>query len=286
MDLKTEITAINKENALYPIEWREMPDAPDTLYAVGNLKLLQSERLFTIVGSRQTPASALKLTKRIAQELSETFTIVTGTALGGDSAAIDGALEGSGRVICLLAGGFQHLPQNNLPRIEQVAKHGLVLALHPYETPVREFSYGYRNQYLAKVSLGTLIVGAPQKSGALITAEYAKRYGKKVFALPYFVGTAAGEGCNAVIKSGGILTETAADVYAVFGVKAEREQPIVSLTAEEKALYQTLRENGESHISALCEQTGVPIFKARAILSALEVKGVVVSVGGNRFAPL
>ena len=285
MDLKKEIAVIEKTDERYPSQWKDLSDAPERLYALGDADLLKEKRILTIVGSRQTPVNALKLTKQIARTLSEVCVIATGTALGGDSATIEGAMDGNGKVICLLAGGLNHIPQNNLPLIKEVAKRGLVLALHSPETPVREFSYDYRNKFLAKLSVATLIVGAPEKSGTRITADYAKSFGKKIFAFPYFAGTYAGEGCNAGINQGAVLPDGADVVQNDLG--GERAEKIdTPMTADEKTLYESLKISGEEHISALCQRTGMPIFKARAILSSLEIKGLAVAVGGNRYAPL
>lgn len=275
--------AIQKDGALYPEGWRFLSDAPETLYAVGNIQLLK-EKKFTIVGSRRTTANALKVGAQIAKELSEEFVIVTGTADGGDGAAIEGALAGSGKVICVLAGGFSAVPQGNLPLLKRVAERGLLLSPYPYETPVRSFSYEYRNKLLAALGEGVLVLGAAEKSGALITAKYAKSFEKPIFALPYAPGSAAGEGCNGLIKKGGYLTETAADVFAVFGIEKSQNKPTITLTADEQKLYEALRELSEGHIGELAAKAGVPAFKARSILSALEVKGLAVSLGGNRYS--
>ena len=96
-------------------------------------------------------------------------------------------------------------------------ENGLLLSPHPYETPVCSFSYEYRNKLLAALGDGTLVLGAADKSGALITAKYAHKFQKPIFALPYAPGAAAGAGCNQLIKQGGFLTETAKDVADKFG---------------------------------------------------------------------
>lgn len=279
---ETRTVEIGRESPLYPKEWKTLSDAPERIWAIGDTKLLTARKL-AVVGSRTTPAPALKLGATIAKELSETFAIVTGTADGGDSAAIEGALQGSGRVICLLAGGFSALPQGNLALMEKVMQKGLIVSPHAYDTPVRSFSYEYRNKLLAYLADGTLVLGAAEKSGALITAKYAKRAKKTVFALPYAPGTYAGAGCNALIKAGGVLTESADDILFSFGIERTQEKPTVPLTADEEALLCVLRETSEAHASELALKTGVPVFKLRAVLSALEIKGLIVAVGGNRF---
>lgn len=280
--LKKSLITLDVSSPEYPLEWKSLDDAPQTLYALGDIRLLCGRKL-AVVGARRTPAPVLKLGASLCERLSHSFTIVTGTADGGDSAAIEGGLQGSGKVLCVLAGGFSALPQGNLQLLERVARRGLIVALHPFETEVRSFSYEYRNKLLAYLCDGALVLGAGEKSGALITANYAQKAGKKVFALPYAPNTAVGVGCNALIKKGAYLTDCAEDVLNVFGIEERIEKKEIALSAEEERLYQALQDLGESHVGVLSQQSGVPIFKARAVLSALEVKGLAVSVGGNRY---
>ena len=280
--IEKNIVKIEQSSLEYPKEWQGLADKPDCLYAVGNIALLK-ERKLAIVGSRTTPVNALKLGAKIAEALSSSFVILTGTADGGDTVAIEGALQGGGRVICLLAGGFSALPQAQAGLLEQVVKRGLLLSPHSFETPVRTFSYEYRNKLLAALCEGVLVLGAGEKSGALITAKYAKGYQKPVFALPYPPNTAAGAGCNALIKSGGYLVENAEDIAKIAGVVLCKSKPSVTLNADEEKMLSVLRK-AEAHINELSAGSGIPVFKARAVLSALEVKGLVVALGGNRYA--
>lgn len=283
---KNNIDVISVTHPLYPKEWKGLSNFPEKLYFVGDVALL-AERKFTVVGSRTTPVNALKTGAEIAKDLSQRFVIVTGTADGGDAAAIEGGLLGGGKVICVLAGGFSALPQSNLPLLERVVRRGgLVLSPHAYDTQVRAFSYEYRNELLALLGEGTLVLGAAEKSGALITARHAQKRGKPVFALPYAPNTHAGTGCNALIKRGAYLTETAADISERLGVKLVEKKTDVTLTADEAKLLAALRQQGEGHLTELSEKTGVPVFKARALLSALEVKGLAAALGGNRYAPV
>ena len=285
MSIFSQIKEIPLSSEVYPKTLKSLDDAPKTLYAVGNIELLKA-RKFTVVGSRTTPVAALKIGATIVKELSEAFTIVTGTADGGDGAAIEGALEGSGKVICVLAGGFSSLPQGNFSLLERVAKKGLLLSPHENDAPVRSFSYEYRNKLLAILGEGTLVLGAAKKSGALITAKYAKAYEKPLFALPYAPRTHAGEGCNELIKNGAFLTENSLDVLERFGVNLKEKCATPVLSDDEARLLKVLREQSESHISELSARTGIPVFKARALLSALEVRGVIVALGGNRYSPI
>ncbi len=281
--LKSAIIEIPIDADEYPSSWRELSAPPKSIFAVGDISLLNA-RKFAVVGSRRTPANALKLGMEICKELSEQFVLVTGTADGGDSAAIEGALAGSGRVICLLAGGFSCLPQGNLQLLERVAERGLILSPCAFETAVLTYSYEHRNKLLAKLSEGVLVLGAGEKSGALITAKYAKTYEKPVFAFPYPPNSSSGSGCNRLIKQGGFLTENATDILSRYGIVVKERKKTVSLSADEEKLYTALKERLEAHTSELTVLSGIPTFKIKAILSSLEIKGLIVSVGGNRYA--
>ena len=280
---KSEILAITKQSEFYPTKWLDIAGAPERIYAVGDISLLKTKK-FAVVGARRTPVQALKTGGEIVKTLALSYTIVTGTADGADSVAIESGLE-NGKVICVLAGGFGAIPQGNYALLERVAKQGLLIALHPYETTVRAFMYEYRNKLLATLSESVLVLGAGEKSGALITAKYVKQQGNKVFALPYAPGVEAGVGCNALIKDGAYLTESADDIYLALGLEKPQTRKI-ELTETERKVVTALQVLGVAHVAQIAEETGIPTYKLQGVLSALEVKGVAVNVGGNRYAPV
>lgn len=264
----------------YPKEWASMSDSPLCLYAKGKTELLTARKL-AIVGSRRTTESARKLGAIIAKEVSASFVVVTGAADGGDEAALKGALA-TGNVICFAAGGFGALPKENL-LLAEVEKKGLLITACPYDTPVRVYSYEYRNKLLAAMSEGTLVLGAAKKSGALVTAKYAREFGKKLFAIPYAPSVVAGEGCNALIKQGAYLTENASDILEQYGF-AVMAKPKVLLTDMEQKVIDVLTELGEMHVTDLSKAVGLPAFKLATLLASLEVKGLAVKLGGNRYS--
>ena len=282
-NLKESIVEIADCSPVYPSEWKGLQSPPKKVYALGDLSLLGMRKL-TVVGSRRTPANALKLGAEIVKELSVSVAIVTGAADGGDSAAIEGAME-KGRVICVLAGGFSALPQGNLSLLETVAKRGLILSEYDFDTPVRAYSYERRNELLAALGEGTFVLGAGEKSGALITAKYAKAGKKKLFAFPYPPNSAVGCGCNALIKDGATLVENAQDIAQGLGINLGERAQRVSLSQDEERIYEILKE-GELHATELSQRTGVPVFKLRAIISSLEMKGLAVALGGNRYTAI
>ena len=267
----------------YPERLKKIPEPPLVLYCKGNTKLLET-RCFGVVGSRRTLPNILKECQKISGELAKKFTVVSGLADGADSAAIGGAIE-SGKVISVLAYGFDYCyPAINQTLMERLVKSGLVISEYPPETQPRSFYFPQRNRIIAALSDGVLVVSAGKKSGALITADYAFGYSRRVFAFPYGLGVASGEGCNALIKIGAKLVENAADIYEALGESYEKEEKKVSLSDDEKSALQIIREAGEAFAPEIAQKMGKQPFEIIATLSSLEIKRLVVRLGGNRYA--
>ncbi len=276
--------AVTLVGADYPAALRAIPDPPPVLYCMGRRELL-AKRKFCIVGSRILPAWAEKTGKTISASLSRQFVIVTGIAEGGDRAAIDGALAG-GNLICVLPNGLDlAYPAAHASLQREVARRGLLLSEYAPGVKTKKYAFHARNRILAGLSEGVLILAAGVRSGTLITAHCALEYGRELFALPHNVGVAQGEGCNEMIKAGAWLCTCAGDIFAAYGMEAE-EKPRVQLSEKEERLLAVLKEAGELHAAVLAERTGIPVFEAQAILASLEMKGLAVRAGGNRFSAI
>ena len=274
------ITCVTFSSELYPEDLRQIPDPPLVLYARGNLELLR-ERKFAIVGSRRTPPAMMKQTERFSSELSEHFVIVTGMAEGGDAAAALGALE-SGRLICVLAYGFDFVyPECNRNLLKSGEEKGLVLTEYLPDEKPKPYLFPARNRIIAGIAEGVLVVSGGAKSGTRITADFAYEYGKDVFAFPYSLGSAAGEGCNALIKDYAKLTDNLVDITAAFGINLTEAEEI-SLSEAERAVFEIIRE-GEAHVSQISERSGLKVYELPAILTALQMKKLIAPCGGNRY---
>lgn len=274
------IVCVTAESAGYPHLLAQIPVPPLVLYCTGRTELL-SGQCFSIVGSRRTPVATLASCKRIAGEISSQMTVVTGIADGADSAAIRGALE-SGNIICVLPGGHDMIDCSfNARLLKQVADRGLIISEWPPATAVLRYMFTVRNRIIAGLSRGVLVVAAPKKSGALITASYAADYGREVFAFPHSLGVSAGEGSNGLIKNGAALCQNVLDILSSFGLEYKTEES--KLSAQEEAVMSFLRANGQSHIQAIARAVSLKVFEALTILSALEIKGLVVRCGGNNY---
>ena len=269
----------------YPEDLRQIPNPPIVLYCKGNLSLL-GDRKFAVVGSRITPSNILKECTKITGEIARKFTVVTGMADGADSSAIEGALPG-GKIISVLAYGFDHCyPAINERLIKKVGKAGLLLSEYPPEIPPKSYQFPVRNRIIAGLSDAVLVVSAGKKSGALITAAYAGDYGKQVMAFPYSMGIAHGEGCNLLIKKGANLVENTADVFEAFGLEYRPPENQISLTQDEQAVLDLIRRTGEAFVSVIAEKLNRQPHQIIPVLSSLEIKGLIIRLGGNRYTAI
>lgn len=268
----------------YPLSLKNTSAAPIVLFCKGNISLLKS-RCFAVVGSRRTLPNIVKECKNIASSLTDEFTVVTGMADGADSAAIKGALP-SGKVISVLANGFDYVyPAFNEELTKDVEKSGLLVTEYPPDVAPRSFNFPVRNRIIAGLAEAVLVVSAGKKSGALITAGYALDYNRTLFAFPYTLGVASGEGCNSLLKKGGILAENILDIFSVFGLDCKPTGQI-KLSDEEYKLLELIRAEGEAFLPAVAEKLGKAPYQLIPAISSLEIKGLIVRMGGNRYSAL
>ncbi len=275
------VTAVTYYSANYPPCLKELPDPPLALYCIGDLSLLRARR-FCIVGSRHTLPAVRKLTEKWAGELSRHFVIVSGSAAGGDEAALRGAMQAGGGCISVLAHGADFLASApNRALLAEVAQKGLLVSEYPPCTEPRGYLFPARNRILAGLSEGVLVVSGGEKSGTRITADRAYEYGRDVFALPYAPNVASGAGCNALIKEYAKLADDLVDIAAAFGIHltaAEEE----ALSSAEQSVLAALAA-GEAHIGELSAACRLSQHELSAVLILLEMKGLIASCGGNRY---
>lgn len=278
---KRNVDCVTIASEDYPAALRQIPDPPIVLYLKGNRKLLSS-RCFSVVGSRRTSPLALAECKKTVKEISQAFTIVSGSAAGADCAALQSAENGA---ISVLAFGFDHLGGTANDKIVlALAESGLVISEHHPSVGARNYFFPFRNRIIAGLSEGTLIVSAGKKSGALITADYAAEFGREVFAFPYNIGVMSGEGCNELIKNGAYLCANPLDILSVFGLDLKSRS--VSLTEEEQRVLRIIGEHGEAFLPAVAEELGVAPYVIIPVVSSLEIKGMIMRLGGNRYGKI
>ena len=273
------VKAITIDSKEYPESLRQTSVPPLVLYYKGNEKLLK-ENLFGVVGSRKCLPISRKTAEEYAKTLTKSgFVLVTGTAEGIDESVLRSAISNGGKVISVLAGGFDHVyPTSNVELLDKVSEKGLVITEHSPETVTKPYFFPVRNRIIAGLSKGVLVVSASMKSGAIYTAEYAEEYGRDLFAVPYGVGVPTGAGCNELIKRGARLTDVPEDILEYYGIESQTEK--VELSEIENSIVTAL-SNGNLHVEKISEIINKPIYELSPTLSAMEIKGLIIKTGVN-----
>ena len=275
------VVCVTRYGKDYPPALLALPDPPLVLYCEGDLSLLSLPG-FAITGSRRTLPQIGKLTEEYARGISLKYAVVSCSSAGGDSAALRGALERR-RAICVLAeGSLVAGPACNAPLFARLRKEGLLLSEFPppFHAPVYRFSA--RNRIVAALSEAVLVVSAGEQSGTFFTANAARALGKPVYAFPYSPGIASGVGCNALLKDYAKCTDKLVDIAAAFGINLTETGSETLSEREEKALE--LLGQRPMHAAELAELLGEKPQELSALLTLLEMKGHVVSLGGNRYS--
>lgn len=280
---KKGIVCITERSNDYPEQLENIPSSPLVLYCKGNAELLKNKML-AVVGSRRTMPAVLQECKAFCREISRHMTIVTGVADGADSAALSSALE-NGNAICVLPGGHSAYYSPNRPLIKRAEQNGLVLSEFPPSARAQRHTFVLRNRVIAALCKGVLVVSAPEKSGALSTANYAVDFSKDIFAFPYAPGVESGKGCNNLIKDGAMLCDSIDDILSAYGFNGV-ETPALQLSEEEAQVIEALKENGAMHAQKIAEALNKKLTDVITICSLLEIKGLIVKSGANTFSAI
>ncbi len=273
------ITVVTIESENYPQSLIKTPVPPLVLYCKGDESLL-SKKSISIVGSRKSIPQSLKIAENYAETIcSNGYVVVTGIAEGVDSTVLKTALKCGGKMISVLAGGFDNLyPASNLSLVQEVEKRGLLITEHAPEITPKPYLFPVRNRIIAGLSQATVVVSGGLRSGTIYTAEYAEEYGREVFAVPYSVGVQSGAGCNELIKRGAMLTDKPEDVLSFYGIEIKRES--VKLTPEQKEIV-TLLKDGEMHVENICKALNKKVFEITPVISIMEINKIIVKNGTN-----
>ena len=287
------ISVITLEDEDYPSNLKLIYDPPPVLYVQGNLE--KKDRLaIAIVGTRRCSYYGRKTADSLSYELANRgFTVVSGMARGIDTASHKAALKAGGRTIAVLGSGLMHIyPRENGELAAKIGKTGAVISEFPLLTAPERRNFPRRNRIISGLSLGVVVIEAPDRSGALITADFALEQGREVFALPGNVDQSTSSGALRLIKQGAKLVTGADDVIEELGAlinllpkkKVGKEGKVIpdGLKGEEKGLYHLLT-NSPRHIDEIIKNSGLSASTIAALLMTLELKGLVKQLPGKLY---
>ena len=288
-ELEVQVVTIADES--YPALLKEIQSPPPVLFVQGGFTRADGLAV-AIVGTRKCTPYGRTVANELAANLAQRgFTIVSGLALGIDTEAHRAALGAGGRSLAVLACG----PDITYPRGQRqlradLAKSGAVVTEYAFGTPPARERFPARNRLISGLSLGTVVVEAPAKSGALITARLAGEQGRDVFAVPGDINSPLSRGCHALIKDGAHLVEVPEDVVDGLGImlravptRPDRQQ--VELHGDEQTVYDALSHEA-CHLDEIASRCGLGPAQVTAALMLLEVKGLARRFAGSTFVRL
>ena len=210
-----EITKINIDDEKYPQDLKQIYDPPKCLYCLGNIKLLNNKRNIAIIGSRDYSRYGEEVAKKFAYMLAmKGITVVSGGARGIDSFSHTGAVLAKKETIMVLGNGLDYIypPENKELEEKVLENNGLIITEYKIGTKPSKYTFPARNRIISAISKGVLLVEAKEKSGALITADFALDQGRNVYAVPGDITRANSVGTNELIKQGAKLVTNINDI--------------------------------------------------------------------------
>ena len=288
----------------YPDLLRAAPSPPALLFVVGDADLLWHPQV-AVVGSRRPSAGGIENARAFARSFGLAGLAVTsGLAAGVDTAAHRGVMETFRSIAVLGTGPDRCYPPANAGLMERIAAEGVILSEHPPGTEAIAAHFPSRNRLVASLTLGTLVVEAALRSGALITARLAAEAGREVFALPGSIHNPLARGCHRLIRQGAGLAETPEEIIEALAAVAESlaqqlrsrlaAVPTSPMTAaahrparnqEPEAPEQALLWRSLGHdpatLDQLCERTGLTVGPLSAMLLTMELNGKISLAHGR-----
>ena len=280
----------------YPSALRSIELPPPFLLVRGTL--IRADGLsVAVVGSRRATPYGLRVAQRLATDLAARgVTVISGLARGVDTAAHRGALDTAGRTVAVLGSGVDIVyPPENRRLAGEVIQAGALVSQFPMGIPPIPHHFPARNRLNAGMTLGTVVVEAAERSGALITARLAGELGREVYAVPGNVSSPGSQGANALIQDGAKLVQTWEDIVAEWPSqwRDALRQPAAApssaageaepaIEPEERAILAALGDEPLA-VDALVEESQLPSNRVSAGLMALELRGLVRRVLGQRF---
>jgi len=295
---KRNIKVITIKDEGYPSLLKNIYSPPPVIYYQGDfVTIMKQSKGIAIVGSRKATYYGRKVAREIASEITKSgYVVISGLAKGIDTNAHLGALEANGLTIAVLGSGIDRIyPPENRSLAHRIIEKGAVVTEFPIFTKPEKNNFPRRNRIISGLALGTLVIEAGEKSGALITADYALEQGREVFAVPGSVHSFLSTGCHNLIKQGSKLVNSYHDILEEFQEEnklfSEREKTedrrpncvnTGELTDYEQNLLQYISIE-PLHIDEITELTALPYGKISEVLLSLELKNIIREIEGKRY---
>jgi DNA processing protein len=282
-----KVRVIIQDDPSYPRRLKEIYDPPPVLYVSGTL-MSDEDWPLAVVGARRATHYGREVADRLVSDLVQNrITIVSGLARGIDTVAHKKALAAGGQTVAVLACGLDTIyPPENQALSQEIVANGALVSEYPLGIKPRADNFPRRNRIMSGLSLGTLVIEAAEKSGALITARMAMEQDREVFAVPGSILSASSKGCNQLIRDGAKPVLEVEDILGELNLSTIPHQlalgELLPENDAESALLKHLSA-GPLHIDELCRCTSLPISTVSSTLTIMELKGMVNQLGNMNY---
>jgi len=279
---------VDIKNKKYPKALKEIKNPPKRLYYRGNWDEDIFENCLAVVGSRRMTSYGRRIAEKMVRDIASSgVTIVSGFMYGIDATSHRASLDGGGRTIAVMPCGVNIVhPEYQGELYNDILKNkGLIISEFEKDFPPDAWTYPKRNRIVAGLSKSTFVVEAALKSGSLITAGFAKKYKRRIFALPGPTSSKVSEGTNQLIKNGASIVTCAQDILDFYDIKKSDSNNLNFQKAEglEKKILEILKRE-PMEIDALSRMFEIPSSKIGTILSLMTMKGLISQEGGKYIA--
>ncbi len=281
------IHVVTWDDKTYPRRLREIDQPPPVLYVRGEL-LLEDEWAVAVVGTRRVTPYGRQIAEQVAASLAHSgVTVVSGLAHGVDAIAHQAALNAGGRTLAVLGCGVDRIyPPDHRRLAEHLLEHGALISDYAPGTPPEAVNFPPRNRIISGLSIAVVVVEAGERSGALITAQFAAEQGREVFAVPGNINAPQSIGANRLVQQGAHPLLEVRDLLDSLDLDLVTEQQtarkaLPADTVEAKLL--SLLGQQPIHVDDIRNQADMPIEKISAALTLMELKGLVRQVGGMQY---
>lgn len=273
------IEVITQEEDAYPPELFELDTPPACIFVKGILP--KNSLRVAMVGTRRAGAQGLGIARSFAADIARSgVVIVSGMADGIDSASHLGAVDAGGATIAVLGCGINQAKSGQQRMMtDLVTKDGAVISEYPHDFPGANWTFIARNRLIAALSKALLVVEAPAKSGALITAKYALELNRYVMACPGLPGMPSFAGSNKLIKDGALLVDSPNDVLSYIGATRLFDAP--ALTDLESRIL--LACTTPTPIDLICEKVDMPAEAVFAVMTILDMRKLILKLPGGLY---
>lgn len=289
----------------YPNLLRHIDNPPALLYVKGDISFLNSVKSIGIVGTRKASEYGLTMAHDLSHDLAlNNVAVISGGALGIDSAAHQGALDAGGKTVAVLGCGINYpYLLGNLKLRNEISNSGAVISEYPPNFPSKPFTFPIRNRIISGISSGIVVIEAGKKSGSLITANLANNQNRDVFVVPVNKESKNSEGSFSLIEDGAMVVANVQDILSEYNnnlnikkekstnlenkpsIQKSKKRNISDVPKEYRNIFEILLK-GKTHIDIISEITEIPVDKLLLALTEMEIGGFVKSSSGKIYEAL